>query len=71
MRWWQHSAGLWRLSILSRFCVERMYTNTSPPLERRHRQAILHTPRPRKDLGTWSMKVLSPSHGVTAEGAWS
>jgi hypothetical protein len=34
MGWSEHSAGLWRLSIFSRFCVDRMYTNTSPALGR-------------------------------------
>jgi hypothetical protein len=54
-------------------CVDRMYTSTSPdPAEAgRHTQAILHMPRLRKGLGAWSTKVLPPSHGVQAQGAWS
>jgi hypothetical protein len=39
MGWSEHSAGRWGLSILSRFGVDQMYTNTSPALGR----AMPHT----------------------------
>jgi MFS family permease len=32
--WSEHSAGLWRVSIVSRFGADRMYTSTSPALGR-------------------------------------
>jgi hypothetical protein len=71
MGWWQHSAGLWHLSIFSRLGVDRMYTSKSPfPLESDVTQAILHTPRPREGREAWSTKVLPPSHSVGAQGAW-
>lgn len=49
MGWSEHSAGLWRLSIFSRSCADRMDARTSPALGRETPQALSQVIPQRED----------------------